>query len=856
LQIVRPQLELISSPGEVAAPLMQALAEGPLAKVRRVDIVDGALRLPAGEDGPLPGSFSAIDLTGTREGEHGFLLEGSASANGEPVRLTIKGGRLAFGEPVAVTAGIEIGPRARPAALTFSGELRPDPAGLQAGGTLKVDTERGSLPPSLAPGVQLAGILEAQLAARPGRVTLADLELTVGEGLLRGTADIAWETDPRVEIALEGVRFVATPEVIDALCQAYGAVVSRPGPSVRATLQLAALTWRGGEIRRLRAEAGIRPDGQPELRRLEATLPGEAALVWTGAGPGAADEPLLGEVSLQAADLRGLLIWLGVAAADLPAGGLTSLDLTAQARLGADRIDLSGLRARLDASQIAGSLAYMGPPRPRLDAALTASRLNTALYAMPLAAWTDWQARIAALDGSVDLKVDQLSHDTLRGQGFRLRGGLVSGSLDLAELSVADFAGAALDVRGTIDLLLGAWDLTGVFTVREPKSILRQLGVDPPLEIGRLAPLRLEGQSRREASKTSLALHLAARNAEASLVGKLEGQPVDGALELTAMADASDAGELLLALGWPAQPDRAAFGPLSARAEIRRDARPFQVELEAKVGGSELTADADLTIDAARPRFAGALRAPLLDTALAAALYETLAMPFGFPPGNPLLWPGVWPKRPLAWDWLRALDLEVTTDVARLRHRGEHLGGVRMTAALADGRLALSDLQLPVAGGALTGVVTLESKNDHAILGTDIKLVGARAEELAAAFAPGSSIQGSLDLEAALLAQGRSIADLVASLTGSGDISLRAARLPDVEAGPAAAATLSGPFSVAEGMLESAPPGLALAFPGGTATLGLRLDLLAWILEASLDAGGSTRRFLGPPGRIRLLPSP
>ena len=54
-------------------------------------------------------------------------------------------------------------------------------------------------------------------------------------------------------------------------------------------------------------------------------------------------------------------------------------------------------------------------PRQRLDVALTVDRLNTALYQASPASWADWQARLEALDGTVDLAVDRLSHDILRG---------------------------------------------------------------------------------------------------------------------------------------------------------------------------------------------------------------------------------------------------------------------------------------------------------------------------------------------------------------------------------------------------------------------------------------------------------
>ena len=223
-------------------------------------------------------------------------------------------------------------------------------------------------------------------------------------------------------------------------------------------------------------------------------LPGQAALSWVGSQP-PADALLAGELSLQAGELRPLLAWLGLAQEDLPAGGLTSLDLIADAAVGTGRLSLRRIRARLDASQVEGSVDYAGSPRPRVELALTADRVNTALYQAPPTGWANWRSRLELLDGTLDLAVDRLSHDILRGRGFRLRAALDGGRLDLPELRVADLAGVGLTLAGAVDLALGAWDLGGTLASSDPKLLLRLLRFEPPPEIDRLAPLRLEAQS-------------------------------------------------------------------------------------------------------------------------------------------------------------------------------------------------------------------------------------------------------------------------------------------------------------------------------------------------------------------------
>jgi hypothetical protein len=641
---------------------------------------------------------------------------------------------------------------------------------------------------------------------------------------------------------------------------------ARPPLDARLTLRLASLTWRDGPIRRLHLEAGV-VNGRRELRRLEAVLPGQTAMSWSGV-PAAADAELAGDLSVQAGELRALLAWLGVASAELPATGLASLEFTAKAMLGEAGLALHGLQARLDTSRIEGSLRYSGATRPRLDAVLAVDRLNTAVYGAPPPAWGDWRRQLTALDGSLDLTVTRLSHDVLRGQGFRLRGALAGGRLDLSELRVTDLAGSDLELRGTLDLPIGAWDLEGELGSADPRFLLRLADVAPPPDLDRLAPLRLAGSARREAGVATLDLRLTAKGATAALGGQIQGELADGALDLAASVQAPDTGALLLALGWPAPAQRPSLGPLDITANLRRGSGPVAIAAAASAGSSRLSLQLALDATADRPLLGGVARAAMLDTALLAALYETLALPLDFPPGRPWLWPGVWPTKAGAWRWLDRLDLHLPVAVAALHDRGEDLGPMAGTILLSNGALSVTQLSLPVAGGNLGGAVRIIGKGDHAVFNAGLRLSGAEAEQIAKVAAPGSTVRGKIDLDFAVQGQGRSIADLVASLSGGGELDLRQARLTGVEVGPATPggpaaalaqideASLGGDLTVRDGMAVSAPPGLALAFPGGSASLDLRFDLLAWLLEARLTASGVTRRYLGPPGRIRPVPAP
>ena len=198
-------------------------------------------------------------------------------------------------------------------------------------------------------------------------------------------------------------------------------------------------------------------------------------------------------------------------------------------------------------------------------------------------------------------------------------------------------------------------------------------------------------------------------------------------------------------------------GPVDARLKVKRAGGPIEVDLQASAAGSEVAGELSWSMDGPRPRLAGALRAPVLDTALAAALYDTLALPLDVPPGRPWLWPGVWPRQPLRWGWLLACDVDLAVDVAMLRHQRRELPGAGAAMRLQDGRLALTPAAAPVAAArwrarsAWTGRPASAARDRSP---ADGRAGGDAGGALGAGH---RALRGRLDLAAKVEAQGRSV---------------------------------------------------------------------------------------------------
>ena len=839
LQLVRPTLILADPVAAAPARLLAVLITGPAAKVDRVDMVDGSVEL----SGAPPLTVDAIDLDLVRDATGALSIEASMAAAGEPLRVKAQGGPLVLDQPMPLTLAAEAGPEAEATSLSFSGHLRVSRDGTSAEGRVGVDAGHGRLPGWLGGEPWPAAALQGRLSADAQSLRLAELVLTLPEGELHGAATVALDRAMPLELTLSGTSLEMSPGMIRSLDRIVGAAGQGQAGAGTVRVDIASLVWGGGQVRRLAVEAAWSTDDL-DVRKVDAVLPGQTALNWRGSGPRPPGSPLDGTLAVQSGDLRGLLAWLGSDPASLPRGGLTSLDLTAQASAGRDRLALANLAARLDASTLAGSAVVDTGARPRIDLDLRIDRLNTALYAPWPEAWPRWRPTLEALDGSLALRVDQISHDVLRGRELLLQGTLDAGRLDLTALRLADLAGASVDLAGVVDLPLAAWDVSGSMALARTAPLQRLLGIAAPLALDRFAPLRLAASSRREAGVTTADLSLAGTGVNASLRGRLAGDPGDGALALTVAADVAETADVLAALGWPAPPEAPGFGRLSTEVTLSREDGPVLARIAAAVGADRLQGEVTIATDGARPRLAGSLELAGLDAGLSSAVYRTLAIPLRFPPGDPWLWPGVWPGQPMSWRWLNAVDLELKVSASRLTDGAEEIGDAGFTVELADGDLDLRDLSLPLAGGLLSGTATLEGRGDLAVLGAELRLEDARVEELAMSAAAGSAIAGELDLHASLLGEGRSIADIVRTLSGEGRLALPRSNLPDLGL---EGLSLDGAFTLESGVL-AAP--LKLSYPGGQGSLDLRLDLPAWILSATLELAGMRRNFIGPPGRI------
>jgi hypothetical protein len=519
---------------------------------------------------------------------------------------------------------------------------------------------------------------------------------------------------------------------------------------------------------------------------------------------------------------------------------------------------LRDLDLLIDASRVRGSLALQAGARTQIAAVLDINRLVLDEY-LPEPLTGDLGATLSELAGERDvagqLTVDSLGWGALRASGVRLDGEVTAGKLTLRELSVEDIEEASGRLVGNGELTTGAIDLALDAQIGRPARLLRLFGLEVPEVLSRFAPVSVNGTLRRAGdllvAEAAAAAPGMALDLEAELPPSLAEAPQR--LHLQLRAPAFD--ELLSQLGFADRSGPAYAGPVELTGQMERlpdDNHRFGGT--ARLGPSRVHAAATLERQTPRPRLIGSLSVERLEPELLGLAYDMGELMLGWPAGPPSRWPGAWPQQPLGTAPFRSVDLELALDW----NAGQRHGTGKL--ALQDGQLELLGVDAPLAGGWLSGRVDLDASGAEPLLSTQSRLERASVGELLPLVGLREGIEGSMDLDLTAQTTGGSVAALVGGLTGEARLAVRDGILQGVRLVPtedplAPAETpfqaIAGWLAIDEGLIVG--DGLSISTSAGSAGLGLRLDLPAWQLEASLERpldDGPAIRLQGTPGQL------
>ncbi|MFC7333339.1 AsmA family protein [Rhodocista pekingensis] len=850
LALVDPRMRIEFRPDGGRIGPIDLSALGGTVQLDRMTIHRGTLTLEAADGRRL----DLVSIRGSVDagGPQGpFNVAGSFSLDGVPLTLDVTTGRIAPGAtvPVRATLGVPDGK----GQVRFAGVVPDgDPARLQ--GDLRAEGERLAsllraaaaglgwrLPERLPAAADQPFNAAASLTVAGGRYTLKGIDLRMGE--TRGTATlvlpaVATADDPaRLSLALSPLALDDWLPGAPADAADAGAVTPLPLPAVLA-LDLAAdhIVWERALLRDARLRGRLE-DGGLVLEAAGIVLPGDTVLTASGRLSAADGSPRADTaVTLETADLRTTLAWMGLDTADIPAERLRTAALTGRLAGTPAAFRLTDLSGSLDTTALTGAVSWTAGDRPALGLNLMADRLDLDAYRPAGDGKVDpraWADRLEALDLDLDARLGHLTAGGVPVEGLVLSATVRDGALTLRDLSAESAAGVAGRIAGRVGepLLGGLTDLTVSARTGTLAPLFRVLALPPPVAPDRLGPVTLEARLAGDAARMALEAEAGLLGGTVQAAGTLAGTDGTPALDLrlrTTLPDAVRAGRLW----WPEWRPAAAPGGIEIFAALTGTWPELTVDaIQGTLGPTAVTGRVALDRSGDLPRVRASLVTGPLDL-------DRLAPALAAAGGSP-------------WDlsWTRNLDGEAEIEAQSLTLAGATVEGASLRVAAGDGELELERLRATWRGGRLETALRLvqeppEGEGPPPPLEGDLRL------ELAGAALPdrppgrdrGLALSGGrLDLSVKGRGAGPDAAGVLRSLTGQGQVAVTDTVLSGLDLDRAAAALDGSPDA------RDAGRRLAAAVAAGRTPLTRLSGDLAF---AAGTPGSSGLLAVGPAGSL------
>jgi len=557
------------------------------------------------------------------------------------------------------------------------------------------------------------------------------------------------------------------------------------------------------------------------------------------------------------------------------------------ARLAVDQLSLDAYRLAGGGTGGAGAGTVAALPTPSTGTAPQPSPDTVPASATAAAAAAAKWPALDGFDANLDVSVGTLTAGGQPVEGAHLVGTLQRGDLTVSEASLRNLAGTSLKASGLVSRI-GQADAT-VQAAFEAKGeaierLLRVTEAPPALATHITGPFTASGDLQGEAASGRMAV-----DAEMTALdgGRLHASGEVGRHRLDLLLDAAHPSTAALLRQIAPSYHPAAGGDLGAltlSGHLAREEggqRWHADDLNLSVGGAVLLDGSEiaLALDGPRP----ALRADLRvgDLAVDPFLPASRSAAETAPPAT-ILRPGIllaqaggrpaaadgpstaappprWSQTPLDLSALGAVDAEATLAGRGLAYGAWKLESPDAALSLKDGVLTVPKLAGTLFGGALSGhgrLVAGAPGGTPPDTSAELTLRQADLRPLLGETV-GAHVDGRLDLDADLVAAGRSPADLVASLAGTARIASRDGTLSgiDVQAvsdrlkdtsrtadflalgraiagGATRYRTLDGTFRVEHGVARS--DDLKLTADAATADASATVDLPRWQLRSRI----------------------
>jgi len=776
----------------------------------------------------LNATVSATSLQGP------FMFTGRLRARDIPLGLRVAVGEIVEGRAVPITITLTTDPGASRVELRGIVQSPTDSPSFEGRVTAEGKSLAGLIQtavPGALPGfLGQAFDVEGEVTASRSDLAIAELSVRLGETRTTGalSAKLGDEISAVGQLAAGRIdldSWLAMPTVPgqSAPTAEGGGQPAKPkdamfrlptGINVSAAVSADAIIYRGGIVRRTRANADL-AGGEITISQMSALLPGgsEVALFGFVSAPDGAPQ-FDGEIEAKSADLLGVLDWLGVDISGVPPGRLRTF--TARSKLSAyqELVQARNIDVQVDGSRVTGGVTWAISKRLAFGADLTIDRLNVDAYLPEIS--VDGSARevseATASKGETGAPSPFAVLDSfdanLRAQFRTLtyRGAVITdlvvdttlfdGALEVHRASVADFGGASFNIAGLLYGLAGEPGikaLTFDLNVPDAERLLRSAGVRPPRQARALGALSVTGRAEGPVSQPVIDVDVRAAGGEIGLEGTLSLQPAPhfgGRMSVRQM----DMVRLLEALAVDYRPS-GRVGAIDLAGQLDGSVSGVSIrELEGTIGDVSIEGSLGFGLLERRPKITADLTTgklaidPLLPAKRTAAMTPRL-VPVSWRPASsrPAPPPGIgggrglrlvaatphrrWSREPIDLSVLQSFDADVKLKSEAVAYQGYMLDNADLAATLAGGVLTAERLTGALFDGPLSALGRLDVTGIPQFEGS-VKLENADLGHATRAATGGPVATGRMTADARLTTRGLSAVAMVSALDGSGSITL------------------------------------------------------------------------------------
>ena len=388
------------------------------------------------------------------------------------------------------------------------------------------------LPPIMAQ----AFAVDADIQAGKTNARTDNFTATLGDLTAKASVAANYEAAPSVEanVAIGRIdldKMMPAGEAKEESAEAAPAETAAPAkpaepfslpPDVTANLGLTVeqIVYKGQAIDETNVAVQL-AKGILTIKDASAKLPGSSSVALTGALTAKDGQPNFdGALKADSSNLRALIeAFAPGAVKDVPGDRLTKLALNTGVKYNPAQAELANLKATLDQSTLNGGVVVALPDGVQrkqmgLGVGLAVDKLNLDGYmpaksaakeAEPAEATTDKKpdqggnplkalAPLADYNANVDFKAGSLTLNQQQISGLRLVAAVANGTLDVKELSVADFQGGKANVAAKVTDLKGDPKFDSKFdvTAKDAGRVLQMAGMGPQPK-GKFGALTLKG---------------------------------------------------------------------------------------------------------------------------------------------------------------------------------------------------------------------------------------------------------------------------------------------------------------------------------------------------------------------------